>query len=216
MRENVIYPKSGFYPSYFSKDNILVFHKAGENMSSFIQVIKKFISGNTLQGIRFRTNLSVILTFSVLIIEVVMYYINWDSIPNMIQYDYDFSGVPNNICEKKWVWYNVLLQVLICTFVFIIKHFSYKAKRIHRVVYDEKNNLIPIMDKRFSMFAWETAMLFVTTEQGYIFALVGIIGNRMCDDIVTLIFLFWQIILIIEFRSDLKVLKRNKVIQKKA
>jgi len=57
------------------------------------------------------------------------------------------------------------------------------------------------------MFAWETAMLFVTTEQGYIFALIGIIESRMCDDIVTLIFLFWQIILIIEFRSDLKVLK---------
>ena len=65
------------------------------------------------------------------------------------------------------------------------------------------------MDKRFSMFAWETAMLFVTTEQGYIFALIDIIKDRMCDDIVTMIFLFWQIILIIEFRSDLKVLKNN-------
>ncbi len=176
-------------------------------MSSFLQFIKLFISGKTLQGIRFRTVLSIILTFSVLIIEIAMYYIHWDSIPNMIQYDYDFSGTPNNICEKKWIWYNVLLQIFICVFVFVIKYFSYKTKRIHGIVYDENNHLIPIMNKRFSMFAWETAMLFVTTEQGYIFALIDIIESRMCDDIVTAIFLFWLIVLIIEFRSDLRALK---------
>ena len=176
-------------------------------MSSFMQNIKKYISGNTVQGIKFRTNLSVILTFSVLIIEIAMYLIHWNSIPDMIQYDYDFSGTPNNICEKKWIWYNLLLQVFICVFVFVIKRFSYKAKRVRRIVFDENNTLIPIMNKRFSMFTWETAMLFVTTEQGYIFALIGIIGDRMCDDVVTMIFLFWLIILIIEFRSDLKVLK---------
>ena len=176
-------------------------------MSSLIQFIKLFISGSTLQGIKFRTVLSIILTFSVLIIEVAMYYIYWDSIPDMIQYDYDFSGVPNEICEKKWIWYNLILQIFICAFVFIIKFLSYKTKRIHNIVYDENGKLIPIIDKRFSMFAWETAMLFVTTEQGYVFALTDIIESKMCDDIVTLIFLFWQAILIIEFRSDLKVLK---------
>ena len=184
-----------------------IFYEAGEKMSSFIQFIKLFISGNTLQGIRFRTILSIILTFSVLIIEIAMYYIYWDSIPNMIRYDYDFSGQPHDICEKNCVWYNLLLQIFICILVFIIKYLSYKTKRIHKIVYDENNNLIPLIDKRFSMFAWETAMLFVTTEQGYIFALIDIIENRMCDNIVTLIFLFWQIVLIIEFRSDLKVLK---------
>ena len=136
-----------------------------------------------------------------------MYYIYWDSIPDMIKYDYDFSGIPNNICEKNCVWYNLLLQIFICALVFIIKYLSYKTKRIHNIVYDENNNLIPIIDKRFSMFAWETAMLFVTTEQGYIFALTDIIESKMCDDIVTLIFLFWLIVLIFEFRSDLKVLK---------
>lgn len=178
-------------------------------MSSLIQFIKLFISGTTLQGIKFRTVLSIILTFSVLIIEIAMYIIYWDSIPNMIQYDYDFSGTPNNICEKKWIWYNVFLQIFICSLVFIIKHFTYKTKRVHKIVYDKNNNLIAIINKRFSMFAWETAMLFVTTEQGYVFALIGIIANRMCDDIVTLIFLFWQIILIIELHSDLKVLKAD-------
>ena len=178
-------------------------------MSSFIQFLKLFISGSTLKGIKFRTNLSIILTFSVLIIEIVMYYIHWNSIPDMIQYDYDFSGQPHNICEKEWIWGNVLLQMFICAFVFIIKHLSYKTKRVHNIVYDENNHLIPIINKRFSMFAWETAMLFVTTEQGYLFALVDIIENRMCDDIVTLIFLFWQIVLIFEFRSDLKTLKNN-------
>ena len=103
----------------------------------------------------------------------------------------------------------MLLQIFICIFAFIIKHFSYKIKHIHNIVYDENNNLIPIIDKRFSMFAWETTMLFITTEQGYIFALIDIIENRMCDDIVTIIFLFWLAILIIEFRSDLRVLKDN-------
>ena len=53
-------------------------------------------------------------------------------------------------------------------------------------------------------------MLFVTTEQGYVFALIDIIKDRMCDDIVTLIFLFWLMVLIFEFRSDLKILKSNK------
>lgn len=173
--------------------------------------IKRFISGNKLQGIKFRTILSMILTFSVIIIEIVVFYTHWDSIPNMVQYDYDFSGIANNVFEKKWIWYNLLFQMFICFFVFIVKRLSYKIKRIHRIVYDENNNLIPIIDKRFSMFAWETAMLFVTTEQSYIFALVGIMGDRMCDDIVTLIFLFWLVVLVFEFCSDLKVLKaRNK------
>ena len=181
-------------------------------MSSFVQSIKLFMSGNNLKGIRFRTVLAVILTISVIIIEIVTYNIYWDSIPDMIQYDYDFSGVPNNICEKEWIWVNLLFQIFICFFVFAIKHFSYKTKRIRQIVYDENNNLIPVMNKRFSMFAWETAMLFVTTEQGYIFALVDIVEGRMCDDIVTLVFLFWLAILIFEFRSDLKVLKANKAI----
>lgn len=176
-------------------------------MSSLMQFLKLLISGNSLNGIKFRTLLSIILTFSVLIIEVVMYDMYWDSIPNMIKYDYDFSGQANEICEKKWIWYNVLLQIFICMFVFVIKYLAYKVKRIHHIVYDENNNLIPIINKRCSMFAWETAMLFVTTEQGYIFALVDIIENRMCDDIVTVIFLFWLTVLIIELRSDLKVLK---------
>lgn len=178
-------------------------------MSSFIQFIKLLISGNTLKGIKFRTKLSIFLTISVLLIEIVAYCIYWDSIPDMIQYDYDFSGVPNNICEKEWIWVNVLLQLFIWAFVFIVKHFSYKIKRVRRIVYDENNHLIPIIDKRFSMFAWETAMLFVTTEQGYLFALTGIVKNRMCDDVVTLVFLFWQIVLIIEFFFDLKTLKAN-------
>ncbi len=178
-------------------------------MSSFIQFIKLFISGNTSKGIKFRTGLAIFLTFSVLIIEIVVYYVYWDSIPDMVQYDYDFSGVPHNICEKEWIWVNVLFQLFICAFVFILKSISYKTKYIGRLVYDENNHLIPIIDKRFSMFAWETAMLFVTTEQGYIFALVDIVKNRMCDDIVTGIFLFWQIVLIIEFCADLKTLKAN-------
>ena len=176
-------------------------------MSSFIQLIKQFISGNKLKGIRFRTLLSMILTFSVIIIEIVVFYTHWDSIPNMVQYDYDFSGIANNVCEKKWIWYNLVFQIFICCFVFMVKHVLYKIKRIHRIVYDKNNNLIPIVDKRFSMFAWETAMLFVMTEQSYIFALVGIMGERMCDDIVTVIFLFWLFVLIFEFRSDLKILK---------
>ena len=178
-------------------------------MSSFIQFLKLLISGNTLKGIKFRTILSIILTFSVLIIEIAMYCMYWDSIPDMVQYDYDFSGQPNNICEKEWIWLNVLLQVFICALVFIIKYFSYKTERIGNIIYDKNKNLIPVMDKRFSMFAWEVVMLFVTTEQGYIFALIDIIENRMCDDIVTVIFLFWLIILIFEFRSDLRVLQAN-------
>ena len=178
-------------------------------MSSLIQFIKLIISGRTLKGIRFRTELSIILTFVVLILEVVIYYISWNSIPDMIQYDYDFSGVPNSICEKEWIWANLLLQVFICAFLFILKYFSYKIKSVRRMVYDENNHLIPMIDKRFSMFAWETAMLFVTTEQCYIFALIGIIENRTCDAMVTLVFLFWQIILIVEFWADLKALKAN-------
>ena len=185
------------------------FYETGENMSSLIQFLKLLILGTTIQGIKFRTVLSVILTFSVLIIEIAIYSMYWDSIPDMIRYDYDFSGTPNDICEKKCIWYNILLQIFICVFVFILKYFSYKTKRVHNIVYDENNKLIPIIDKRFSMFAWETAMLFVTTEQGYIFALTDIIESRMCDDIVTCIFLFWQAILILEFRSDLRVLKNN-------
>ena len=188
----------------------MCFYWTGKNMSSFIQFVKMLVSGKTLKGIRFRTDLAIILTFTVLIVEIVVFYICWDSIPDMIKYDYDFSGVPNSICEKKWLWVNVVLQMFICAFAFIVKYLSYKTKYVRRIVNDENNNLIPIIDKRFSMFAWETAMLFVTTEQCYIFALLDIIENRMCDDLVTIVFLFWQIVLIIEFRADIKALKSLK------
>lgn len=174
-------------------------------MSSFIQFIKQAISGNTPQGIKFRTILSIVLTFSVLIIEIAIYWTYWDSIPDMIKCDYDFSGQSHNICEKQWIWYNVLLQIFIYVFVFVIKRFLYKTKRVHNIVYDENNNLIPIVDRRFSMFAWELAMLFVTTEQGYIFALVDIIEDRTCNDIVTLIFLFWLIVLINDASSSVRL-----------
>ena len=182
-------------------------------MSSFIQFLKMLIAGSSLKGIKFRTVLSIILTFSVLIIEIAIYYIYWDSIPDMVKYDYDFSGKAHDICEKKWIWYNVLLQIFICGFVFLIKHLSYKTKRVRHLICDENNNLIPIMDRRFSMFAWETAMLFVTTEQGYIFALLDIIESRLCDDIVTIIFLFWQTVLIIEFCADIKTLRKTAKIK---
>ena len=167
------------------------------------------VSGNKIQGIKFRTRLSIIITVIVLAVEIYVFYTNWDSIPDMIKYDYDFSGVANDIFAKKWIWYNLLFQMFICGFVFIAKHFLYKTKRIHNLVYDKNNKLIPIIDKRFSMFAWETAMLFVTTEQGYIFALIDIVKDRMCDDIVTLVFLFWQILLVFELLSDLKTLKKQ-------
>ncbi|MBR2299016.1 MAG: hypothetical protein IJ870_00385 [Alphaproteobacteria bacterium] len=178
-------------------------------MSSFIQFIKLFISGNTPQGMKFRTLLSIILTFSVFIIEIGMYGIYWNVIPDMIQYDYDFSGQSNDLFEKKWIWYNVLFQIFICAFIFLIKYVSYKTKRVHQIVYDEKNRLISIIDKRFLMFAWEISMLFVTTEQGYMFALVDIFGSPMCDDIVTIIFLFWFVVLVLEFRADLKILSKQ-------
>ena len=182
-------------------------------MSSFIQFIKLFISGNTPQGMKFRTLLSIILTFSVFIIEIGMYGIYWNVIPDMIQYDYDFSGQSNDLFEKKWIWYNVLFQIFICAFIFLIKYLSYKTKRVRRIVYDEKNRLISIIDKRFLMFAWEISMLFVTTEQGYMFALVDIFGSPMCDDIVTIIFLFWFVVLVLEFRADLKILSKQTIIQ---
>ena len=180
-------------------------------MTSFIQFIKMLKSGNTPQGIKCRTLLSIFLTVSVIILEFVIYYTNWDSIPDMIQYDYDFSGQAHDIFEKKWIWYNLLLQIIICAGVFIAKRLLYKTKRVHRIVYDEKNKLIPIINKRFTMFAWEISMLFVTTEQGYIFSLVDIVKDRTADDIVTGIFLFWLIVLILEFRYDIKLLKaKNK------
>lgn len=177
-------------------------------MSSFIQFIKMFISGNKIQGIKFRTVLSIIITFVVLGIEIFVFYTHWDSIPDMIKYDYNFSGIANDVFEKKWIWYNLLFQMFICAFVFMMKYLSYKTKRVHNIVYDKNNKLIPIIDKRISMFAWETSMLFVTTEQGYIFALIDIVKDRMCDDIVTAVFLFWQILLVFEFFADLKVLKK--------
>ena len=176
-------------------------------MSSFIQLVKMFISGSEEKGIRFRTRFSIFLAIAVIIIEIIVYCVYWDSIPDMVKYDYDLSGISHNICEKEWIWVNLLLQMLICAFVFVVKKLAYRLNRVRSIVYDGNNNLVPILDRRISMFAWETAMLFVTTEQGYIFALVDIVKDRMCDDIVTVVFLFWFLVLLVEFRSDLKTLR---------
>lgn len=179
-------------------------------MASIIQFIKLLISGNTLQGIKARTILSVLVTVSVLIFEVVVYTICWDEIPDMIQFDYDFSGTPNDICEKDMIWYNLLLQIIICVLLFVLKPFVCRLKRVSSILYDRDNRLIPIVNKRISLFTWELAMLFVTTEQGYIFDLVDIVESPMCDDIVTAIFLFWLVILILEFLSDIRKLRSER------
>ena len=121
------------------------------------------------------------------------------------EFNYVFQWVDYNFF--RIARYNVFLQICICALIFVIKYLLCKTKRVRQIVCDEHNNQIPIIDKRFSMFAWETAMLFVTTEQGYIFALSDIIGSPLCDDVVTMIFLFWLIVLIVEFRADLRALK---------
>lgn len=159
-------------------------------MASIIQFIKLLISGNSLQGIRARTILAILVTIFVLVFEVVVYTIYWDDIPDMILFDYDFNGVPNDICEKEMIWYNLLIQLLICILLFVLKPLVCKLKQVRNLMYDSDNKPIPLVNKRFSLFAWELAMLFVTTEQGYVFDLVDIVESPMCDDIVTAIFLF--------------------------
>ena len=176
-------------------------------MNSIIQFTKLLVSGNTLQGISARTILAIIATIFVLIFETVTYTIYWDDIPDMILFDYDFNGVPNDICKKDMIWYNLLLQIIIWVLLFVIKPLVIKFKRVRNLLYDIDNKLIPLMNKRFSLFTWELAMLFVTTEQGYIFDLVDIAESQMCDDIVTAIFLFWLMVLILEFRHDIKKIR---------
>lgn len=179
-------------------------------MTSIIQFIKLLVSGNTLQGIRARTILSVLVTISVLVFEVVVYTIYWDEIPDMILFDYDFNGVPNDICEKEMIWYNLLLQIIISVLLFVLKPLVCKLKQVRNLLYDSENKPIPLVNKRFSLFTWELAMLFVTTEQGYVFDLVDIVESPMCDDIVTAIFLFWLIVLILEFRSDIRKIRSER------
>ena len=179
-------------------------------MTSIIQFIKLLVSGNTLQGIRARTILSVLVTLSVLVFEVVVYTIYWDEIPDMILFDYDFNGVPNDICENEMIWYNLLLQTIICVLLFVLKPLVCRLKMVRNLMYDSDNKPIPLVNKRFSLFAWELAMLFVTTEQGYVFDLVDIVESPMCDDIVTAIFLFWLIVLIFEFRADIRKIRSER------
>lgn len=183
-------------------------------MSYIIQFInlhffKMILSGNNLRGIQCRTILAIILTLTVLLIEIAVFSLYWDSIPDMIKFDYDFNGVANDVCEKKWLWYNLGLQIIICLLVFFAKRLAYRFKRILRLVYDQNNKLISIIDKRFSMFAWEIAMLVVTTEQGYLFDLLDVVESPLCDDVVTVIFLFFQITLIIELIYDYRKLKNE-------
>ena len=118
-------------------------------------------------------------------------------------------GLVLDIAEKKFIWYNLLLQIFVCIFVFIFKPLLYRIKRVQKILRDSDGMVIDLVYKRCSLFAWELSMLFVTTEQGYVFDLVDVIESPMCDDIVSAIFVFWQIVLVAEFYSDLKKLKNS-------
>ena len=177
--------------------------------ASILQFFKLLILGHTPQGIRARTILAVCTTIAVLIIEVAAYSYYWDEITDMIRFDYDFNGVPNDIAEKKFIWYNLVLQIFVCIFVFILKPLLYRIKRVQSLLRDNDGSKISLVDKRCTLFAWELSMLFVTTEQGYVFDLVDVIESPMCDDIVSAIFVFWLIVLVAEFFSDLKKLKNS-------
>lgn len=177
--------------------------------ASILQFLKLLILGYTPQGIRARTIMAVCTTIAVLIIEIAAYSYYWEEIPEMIRFDYDFNGVPNDIVEKKYIWYNLLLQIFVCILVFILKPLLYRIKRVQKILRDSDGRMIDLVDKRCSLFSWELSMLFVTTEQGYIFDLVDVIESPMCDDIVSAIFVFWLIVLVAEFYSDLKKLRAS-------
>lgn len=173
-------------------------------MTSLFQTLKLLISGRDLKGIIFRTKLSMIVTIAVLVIEIATFIVKWDAIPEMLDYEYDFDGIANNVFNKNWLWGNWVAQIVIVYMLLVAKPFLYKIKKIKKYVSDEKNEIIPIIDKRIKMFLVETAVLVVTTEQGYIFAIAKIVEEEVCDNLVTIMLIFWFFVLLIELFFDIK------------
>ncbi len=175
---------------------------------SAIQFLKHLISGHEASGIKYRRRMSLALVFSVLAIEIAVYSIFWDSFPDLVDFDYDFDGKPNDSIEKNWIWYNVLFQIGVFVFSFLIKYLLCKTRFIHRLLYDRENSYIEIIDRRITLFTWETVMLFVTTEESYIFGLLKFVPP-ISDNLVTAVYFFWLILLILELPYDIKILKKE-------
>lgn len=179
-------------------------------MVSFFQTLKLLISGRDEKGIRFRTKLSFVMAITVLLIEIVTFFVKWDVIPDLLDYEFDLDGISRNVFEKEWLWGNLALQLIIVYVLLISKRYLYKFNKVKKYISNQKDEIIPIVDKRIQMFFVETAALFVTTEQSYIFAIANIIEDKVCDNVVTVLFLFWLVVLLIEFIFDLKHIKKTR------
>ncbi len=175
---------------------------------TIIQFIKHLISGHDIKGISTRTRLSIGLVFGVILLEIAVYSIFWDTFPDLIDFDYDFDGNPNGTIPKQFIWYNLLFQIGVFILNFLIKYLLYKTRFIQKLIYDRENKYIELIDRRITMFTWETVMLFVTTEEGYIFGLLNFIPP-VSDNLVTAIYFFWLILLLIELPYDIKFLKKE-------
>lgn len=187
-----------------------VFNLLEDNMVSFFQTLKLLISGRDEKGIRFRTKLSFVMAVAVLLIEIVTFFVKWDVIPDLLDYEFDLDGISRNVFEKEWLWGNLALQLIIVYVLLISKRYLYKFNKVKKYISNQKDEIIPIVDKRIQMFFVETAALFVTTEQSYIFAIANIIEDKVCDNVVTVLFLFWLVVLLIEFIFDIKHIKKTR------
>lgn len=178
-------------------------------MTSLIQILKMLVSGRVLRGIEFRTKCAVAISVFVIVLEIVLFGSFWNRISSVISYGYDWNGLPTKTADKYWLWGNVVCQIIFLWFCLNASNILYKIRPIKRLLSDDANQQIPILKLRFKMLLAETAMLLITTEQSYIFTLAGLIKDTLCDDIVTFVFLFWEIVLLIEFYFDVRALKKN-------
>ena len=163
--------------------------------------LAKGMSGRNAKGIRNRLVLAIVMSVIAILVDSYLVYTNYDYLPSNIGTWYDWDSIAT-VTEHKSVFWKYELQRIVGLLVFIVAGWMVYARN--------KKSLI-----RFRTFTAivETANLVILTCVGISIIMLTIsIGDQtrtVSDYWEAVVMYIWFIILLIEYISDIRFLKKE-------
>lgn len=159
------------------------------------------LSGRKLKGMKTRYVLAIVLAILSILVDAYFLYTNYNYLPSQIGTIYDGTDIAL-VKEDKAVLWDYELQRIVILIVSVVVGLLVRAV-----------NRASIVRRRISLLLVETASLIIMTGVGISMVLLALsLGDnsqKLSNFFEVAVGLLWLAILLVEFRSDLKFLKRN-------
>ncbi len=168
-----------------------------KTISSFF----KLMTANHLRGIRFRTHFAIICASFFLVIDALFVANNYHLLPDIVPSFYDVDGIFVK-AEQKSVFVRYIIElVALLTLTILV---SWIMKPWFKT---------PIIYARTRCLLFDIANLYITSVVSIIMILLIIAKGEATEELSywsqVIIFLFWTILMVIEYIFDLKKLRKS-------